>query len=269
MPRFRGAGAVAAPSAFTCQARLIIDPAIDSALTAYAHLYGHAERCLFAATARGDDPDKIKPAISRQHGLTARQYNAVSAGLKGKIASIKERRASLIQEAAGRIKKAQAVIKKLSKRTKQMKAPRGVKQEPDAVARDRTVCRAAETRRLFALHHKKRRLATLDAWRAALVADDAVGIVRIALGSRRLFRAQFDLAANAHATHADWRQDWQAARSSQFMVLGSKDATGGCQGCVATIAPNATLSLQVRLRSVGIGGRQRAMQRVDSNRTAV
>lgn len=247
MPRFRGADAAPVSKAFTYQARLIVDPAIDAALNAYARLYGYVERCLFAATARGDDPDKVKPAFSRQHGLTARQYNAVSVGLKGKLASIKQRRASLIEEAAERIKKAREVIKKLGKKTRQPKVPKGVKPDLDAVVRDRAAYRAAETKRLFALHHKKRRLGMLGARHATLVADDAAGVIRIAFGSRKLFRAQFDLAANGYASHADWRQDWQAARSSQFMVLGSKDETAGCQGCVVTIAPNNTLSMQLRL----------------------
>ena len=241
MPRCQSA--TAEPKAFTYQARLIVDPAIEAALSAYARLFGHAERCLFAATARGHDADKIKPAFSRQHGLTARQYNAVSAGLKGKVASIKERRAGLIEETDGRIKKVREIIKKLSKKTKISKRLKGA--APDAVAV--TLYRATQKKRLFALHHKKRRLAALEARHAALVADDTAGIVRISFGSRKLFRAQFDLAANGYATLADWLRDWQAARSRQFMVLGSKDETAGCQGCVATIAPNETLSLQLRM----------------------
>ena len=241
MPRFRRAAAE--PKAFTYQARLIVDPTIEAALEAYAGLYGHAERCLFAAMGRGGDPDKIKPAFSREHGITARQYNAIAAGLKGKIAGIKERRTGLIEECAGRIKKAADVIKKLSKKPKKPKVPKG--QAPDAEALAKY--QAAEDKRKSSLHHKKRRLTMLASRQAALLADDAAEIVRIAFGSRKLFRAQFDLITNGYETHADWLNDWHAARSSQFMDLGSKDETAGCQGCVATIMPNETLSLRLRL----------------------
>ena len=241
MPRYRTDAAE--HKAFTYQARLIVDPAIEAALEAYAGLYGHAERCLFAAIDRGADPDKIKPSFSREHGITARQYNAIAAGLKGKIASIKERRTGLIEESAGRIKKAAEVIKKLSKRPKKPRAAKG--QAPDAEALARY--QAAEDKRKSSLHHKKRRLTMLEARHAAMVADDAHDIVRIAFGSRKLFRSQFDLKANGYETHAEWLQAWQAARSNQFMVLGSKDEAAGCQGCVATIRPNETLSLQLRL----------------------
>ena len=139
MPPFRGAGAAPASSAFTYQAQLIVNPTIDASLTAYARLYGHAERCLFAATARGHGPDKIKPAFSRKHGLTARQFNAVSAGLTGKVASIKERHTSLIGGAAGRIKKALEVIKKLSKKIKQPGAINEVVADALALCADRVL----------------------------------------------------------------------------------------------------------------------------------
>ncbi len=183
---------------------------------------------------------KIKPAFSRAHGLSARQYNALSVGLKGKIASIKERRAGLITESAARIKRAKAVIKKLSRKPKRKKG-----EVVDAAARAKAI--QAEYKRRFALHHKQRRLGMLEARHAALVADDTAGVVRLAFGGRKRFRAQFDLAANGFASHEAWLADWRTARSSQFMVLGSKDETGGCLGCVATIAPNGTLSLKLRL----------------------
>ena len=35
--------------------------------------------------------------------------------------------------------------------------------------------------------------------------------------------------------------------SSQFFVLGSKDETAGCQGCVATVDPDGTITLRLRL----------------------
>jgi hypothetical protein len=82
----------------------------------------------------------------------------------------------LIAEAKQRIKRAETVVGKLE-------------------------VRAAGTHKL---HQKKRRLATLKARCAALEADHAAGVTRLCFGSKRLFRAQFDLAANGYASHAQW-----------------------------------------------------------------
>ena len=232
---------MADPRTFTYQTRIDVDRDTDAALQAYATLYGHAERCLFADYAAGKNTTKDKPAFMRHHGLTSRQYNAIDAGIKGKIASIKERRTGLIEESALRIKKAKSVITKLSK-------PGKPRRPVTAEAATRLVEAAADRRsRLFQLHQKKRRLGMLAARHMALVKDDAQSTVRIAFGSRKLFRAQYNLAANGLEDHAAWRKKWRDARSSQFMVLGSKDETAGCHGCVASIKGADELSLQVRL----------------------
>lgn len=79
--------------------RLPASPAVDTALSAYAVLYGRAERKLFAAIVANDtDPNTLKRELTRSAGLTARQFNAIRAGLDGKISSIKERRPDLIRE---------------------------------------------------------------------------------------------------------------------------------------------------------------------------
>ena len=76
---------------------------------------------------------------------------------------------------------------------------------------------------------------------------DKDGIVRLCFGSKKLFRAQFHLEENGYASHQAWLSEWQAARNSQFFVLGSKDETAGCQGCVATVGADGSISLRLRL----------------------
>jgi IS605 OrfB family transposase len=78
-------------------------------------------------------------------------------------------------------------------------------------------------------------------------ADHNTGAVRLCFGSRRLFRAQFDLAENGYADHTAWKADWLDARSSQFFVLGSKDETAGNQSCQASIREDGSLSLELRM----------------------
>jgi IS605 OrfB family transposase len=214
---------------FTYQARVPVDAGAAAALDAYAELFGRAERTLFAqSTAQGVKPEKLKNEYLKRFGITARQFNAVRIGLDGKTDSVKERRTGLIDEAKTRLKKAQATLKKLGT------APKS--ETPEARAK-----------RLGKLHQKTRRAITMAARLESMQADHKAGRVRIAFGSRRLFRAQFDLSANGFADHAAWRDAWYRARSEQFSVLGSKDETGGCQGCVATLATDGTVSLRLRV----------------------
>ena len=205
-------------SVFTYQTRLT-DPAAEMVLADYAALYGQVERSLFAEMAKGKSAGEMKAKFIRRFGITARQFNAVSIGLKGKIASIQRRRPALMDDAKSRIDKARKVIAKLS-----VRAPGSNK-----------------------LHQKKRRLATLLARLARQEQDQQTGKVRLCFGSKRLFRAQFALSANGYADHAAWQVDWQAARADEFFVIGSKDETGGCQGCVATLQDDGRWVLRLRL----------------------
>jgi len=209
---------VSARPIFTYQTRPVLDEAQTSALDAYAEIYGKAERSLFAAIQAGGTANDIKREFLPRFGISARQFNAMRIGLDGKITSIKERRPELIGEAEARIKKAAKVIKKL-----EAKVP-GNK-----------------------LHQKKRRMATMQSRLAAMKADHAVGTVRLCFGSKKLFHAQFDLAANGYADHVAWKREWDKARASQFFVLGSQDETAGNQSCQASVADDGSLSIQVRL----------------------
>ena len=66
-------------------------------------------------------------------------------------------------------------------------------------------------------------------------------------GSRRLWRKQHHLEANGYASHEEWLADWRDARSGEFFVLGSRDETGGCELCAASIAEDGTLNLRLRM----------------------
>lgn len=204
---------------FTFQTRLALSTEHSDALEAYAALHGRAERSLFAALQSGGTLNTLKRDFQKRFGLTARQFNAIRAGVDGKIASIKELRPELLAEAATRIKQAEKVISKLESR-----APGTTK-----------------------LHQKKRRLATLKARHTAMQADHEAGRVRLCFGSKRLFRAQFDLEANGYASRTDWKRDWRSARSDQFFVLGSQDETAGNQTCQAGVAEDGSLTLKLRL----------------------
>ena len=221
-------------AAFTYQTLVADGAAADAALSAYAKLFGEVQRALFAAIAAGDDPDELKPDFCRRYRITSRQFNAIASDIKGKIDGIKAHRKVLIEGKTRQIKKAREVLKKLSK------PPKHTRGQPPETTAERKA-------RVAKSHHKKRRLVDLEGELAHLEADEKNGKVRIAFGSRQLFRAQFDLEANGYSDHDQWLKIWRAARSRQCYVLGSKDETAGCQGCVATTNPDGTLDLRVRL----------------------
>jgi len=227
-------------ASFTYETLVPEGGAADAALSAYASLYGQVERKLFAAIAAGKDPDELKSDCLKSYGITGRQFNAIDLELKGKISAVKESRRFQIKDLTDRIQKAEKVVSKLEKPAQ---PPGRRKKQDTTVAEDP----AARKKRLFKLHQKRRRLQALKDRRASLIFDEENGIVRITFGSRKLFRAQFDLEANQYESPEEWRQDWQAARSRQFMVVGCKSETGGNQGCTATANADGSVDLRLRL----------------------
>ena len=199
----------------TYQTRLTLTEAQEAIFLGYASIYGKVERSLFARLQAGDEINLLKLSFQKRFGITARQFNAVHAGLIGKVRSIKERQPELIEGLKRRIKKAMQVLKCIAKP--------GVR------------------------HQKKRRLALLEQKLQHQQQDRQDGRVRLCFGSKKLFRAQFSLEDNGYSSHEEWQSDWQSVRNSQFFVLGSKDETAGCQGCVATVTEDGSISLRLRL----------------------
>jgi hypothetical protein len=81
--------------------------------------------------------------------------------------------------------------------------------------------------------------------------EAAQSVPRITFGSNHLFRAQFNLEANGFSSHTEWKAEWEAARSNQFVCVGSKDETGGNQSCTYF---QATHTLRLRLPHVLVAG---------------
>ena len=190
----------------------------DAALAAYAELYSRVQRKLFADIAAGNSANSLKSVYLKRYGIPARMFNALRVSLEGKVASVREtmvlRRDSL-----------------------QIRIARAERQVSDAAARGRW----------DQAHQKKRRLVNLKLHLAGLEADIDGGRVRLCFGSRRLWRKQHDLEANGYASHEEWLADWRDARSGEFFVLGSRDETGGCELCAASIAEDGTLNLRLRM----------------------
>ncbi|MBI5568868.1 MAG: hypothetical protein HY914_02890 [Desulfomonile tiedjei] len=206
----------------TYQTRLDLSSDQSAQLGRYAALYGRVERTLFASVIGGEPLAALKRKFLKRFGITARQFNAVAASIKGKIGSAREIRERMIESSEQRIRHAEKVLSRISDPSKR--------------------------------HQKNRRLATLKTRLANLKADQDAGRIRICFGSRKLFREQFALRENGFASFADWLAAWREARSSQIFVIGSRDETAGCQSCVATLAEDGSLTLRLRLPdALGVG----------------
>ena len=190
----------------------------DGALGACAELYGRVQRKLFAKMAAGYSAALLKSAYLKRYGISARFFNAVRISLQGKVASVREGRKLRLDDLQRRIARAKRQIAKAEERGR-----------PDQA------------------HHKRRRLVTLVYRLMVLKAELKAGLVRLCFGSKKLWHKQFYLAENGYASHDEWLEDWQQARSNEFFLLGSKDETSGCQLCVAAVADDGSLTLRLRM----------------------
>lgn len=202
----------------------------DRALQAYAALFSRATRCYYSALKKGDSPKK--PEFSREHGLTARQFNAVKVSIDGMVQSQLSNLPSYLSQAQN---KAQRLEKRLQDNQKKALAleAKGKPETAQKLWRSLPGIRS----RIQHLHSEAKNI-------AARIKDKSTSIC---FGSRRLFNAQHHLEQNNYADHKAWKSDWSATRSNQFFVLGSSDETGGCQGCVLLPGVDGTWILQVRL----------------------
>ena len=190
----------------------------DAALDTYGELYGKVQRRLFADVSAGRSATSLKSAYLEQHRIPARMFNAVRVSLEGKVSSVEEQQKLRVDGLGRQIARA-----------------------------ERQVADATERGRWQQVHHKKRRLGNLRSRLLALEADIESERVRLCFGSKKLWHRQHYLEKNGYASHGDWLKTWRDSRSDEFFVLGSRDETGGCQLCVATVADDGTLTLRLRL----------------------
>ncbi|NBX71372.1 transposase, partial [bacterium] len=165
----------------------------------------------------------LKSAYLKDFQITAGHFNALRIGLDGKIKAIEALRAENLKTIEGKIKKLGKAISSLEQQPKRYKNP------------------------AFQLHQKKRAFIRQQHQHDQLKTQIEGGKVSLCFGSKALFRKQFHLQENGYASHQEWKQYWQAARASQFCLIGSKDETMGNQSCVATVNDDHTLNLRLRV----------------------
>jgi IS605 OrfB family transposase len=215
----------------TFQTRFCASAEDDALLQEYATRTSRVEHRLLSKVlaAKGvfSTLNDLKRETLVASGLTARQYNASLVATKGLIQSAKELQKQHAVDLAAKIE-----ILQIPPEERKKKGQKPRKCEPETP---------------FQKHGRLRRLHRTETKLAKLKADLEAGKVHIAYGSKKLFAKQHQLSENGYENHAAWKQDWVNHRENQFSVLGSKDETGGCVGCVATCDDNGMIQLRVRL----------------------
>ena len=245
---------------FTYQTRLELDSGAAAALQGYAELAGKVERRLFAALMKNQrllnagrkagilSIAALKSSFITEYGITARHFNAIRMMLEGKIKSIKELQGDNIQDAAARIKRAEKSLAVQRKTLDGLRHPKLTKKKSTTPPLSPFERQAKITKLTLSIHHKERNLPRQKASLASKIADQKAGIVRMCFGSKKRFREQFNAPdRGTEAFKEQWKKDWEASRSAQFFLVGSKDEAAGCQSCVATVQADGRLTLRVRL----------------------
>lgn len=177
----------------------------------YAWLVCDVERQFYADwIKRGEDPDELIKEYQVRFGLSWHQVNSIYRMLRGKVDSVKEQQKQRIPDLEGRIESAKKAIAKWERRIKDNKSRAARKKNPVPIFQ------GAQQKLRFKIHNKKRRLAILQNKLEKAKKAQPVLI----FGSKRLWKAQFNLEANGYASHQDWRKDWLEKRHSQFVCVG-------------------------------------------------
>ncbi|WML52106.1 IS200/IS605 family accessory protein TnpB-related protein [Neobacillus sp. PS3-12] len=196
-----------------CNIQLNRGSTSDQYLIEYGKFFGKLERKLFVQShIKGIPPSNLKKTFLKQYGITSRQFNSIRMQLDGKVSSFLEKRDLDLQDLEAKTVHLQKIIHQKTNQTAK-------------------------------LHQKKRRLRNLQQKLEKLKVDRDTKRIRICFGSKKLFHKQFHLIENEYKDHQQWKNDWVEARSSQFLVIGSKDETFGNQS--ATYNVENTLRLRV------------------------
>jgi IS605 OrfB family transposase len=203
----------------TFESRKPFESLSDEVLNSFADLFSYLQHRLFADIASGKKPGELKNDYLACYDITARQFNSLRVLIEGKISSIQKRLPDLITEKRERVTSLAKTIKRL------------IKTKADANL----------------IHQKKRRLCILEHQLTQLIEDHKNGTVHCCFGGKKLFNAQFNLEENDYSSHEEWLEDWRKARTNEIFFLGSKDETAGNQTCTATLQPDQTIELRIRL----------------------
>ncbi len=192
---------------------------------------GHLRAKLLKELLQDGEDNRLKKEYIKKYGITARQYNSLSSDVRGLIKSSRELKKRNLSESKARIKSQKHVIKKLEKKQTKIKVSnKKYKAKKRKTKKDHeTRIKNIEQKKTieFRLHHKKRKLKKSQDRIIKLESKD----VRICLGGKKLFHAQFNLEDNGYKNHHKWKEVFQLSRNNRIFFIGSKDERFGNQNC--------------------------------------
>ena len=228
----------------------------QTVLAALAALYSTVARRVDAGLARGENPRDIAKTYWQPHGILSKNLDHILRQVQGKRKAVVELALVQAVDFKTRIKAKERQI--ALKRERQIQLPSEIEAwqvklaDPAIVGEERRDCARSlrgATRTLNtlpkSLFQHTRRLSRLRDLLAA--AEERAKHPTICHGSRALFLKQYRLAENGYTDHAAWLADWQAARSSQFMVEGAAACPTGNQFVRCTVRPDGRFDLEIRL----------------------
>ena len=169
-------------------------------------LYSGIKRDMHVALMHGKSISVVEKTLSTKWKVDSTTVRNVYHDLKGNLSGIRELRKTQVKNLKSTIKCISSAIKKrLSKK--------------QVTQKDR-----------FIIHQKKRRLAIKQQKLKALQGSP----ISLCFGTKKLFKAQFNLEVNGYSSHDEWLQDWRKSRQSNFMMVGAKTYASGNQLCRLT-----------------------------------
>ena len=179
-------------------------------LESMANLYAAIEKEMHIALLAKEKISSIEKRLQNKYQADSTTVRNVYHDLKGKHSSIKELRKTQAKE----LKSTISSIKK-SITTQQKRIKTKLKRSQSA------------QKHRFIIHQKKRRLA-IKQHKLEKLKDSNINLC---FGTKKLFLAQYHLEKNQIASHQEWLVDWRKARTSNFVMIGSKTYGGGNQLC--------------------------------------
>lgn len=199
---------------------------IYSFLDEMCQLYSQLERVMYVRLMAGETRAVVEKSLASSHKVDSTTVRNVYHNLKGKIDSVKELQKISHKELKTAIAGIDKSIKRHSKQAKK-KAKRRLSNQEER----------------FIVHQKKRRLAIKKQKLEQLERQIKTGKISLCFGTKKLFKAQYNLEDNGYKNKDEWLKDWRSARGSNFLMVGAVTYSSGNQLC--KLKRNGTITITV------------------------
>ena len=200
----------------------LLPPTVSLFLESMAILYSAIEKDMHVALLAGEKLSIVEKNLQALYQVDSTTVRNVYHNLKGKHSSIQKLKKTQIKE----LKSAISSIKKsIATRQKRIKSKLKLQQ--------------STKRHRFIIHQKKRRLAI----KQQKLEKAQNSNISLCFGTKKLFKAQYHLEENGYKNHEQWLIDWRKARTSSFVMVGSKTYASGNQLCRLDTKGNLTITV--------------------------